>query len=630
MQLGGLRSLRIEFAFENTARNLPLRVASFDSGVLTIGCVPNLQELLQEDSVSVEAQFGFLLAEAIAVGAGTAEFVEAWNDSPSGIRLDTISVGPQIQHTPEAASLHPAHRSIRFAELGAHLQEAGVAPGSYSGTHAKRIETDIIYPWLTAKLHAQLSAFDETAVLGYALTQLEFTNCHRWWRIEKTAYEIGSPSSDDDRLPESIQHLLRQSRFINLLIEEILGRPPTGARKPTEYEWQELLSYATLASESGNRSEALHLELVDHTLVISDVYKVTISENNLIASIDFESFYRDRSLAALPDPVPIGTRGDRSEPNQEWTPIGARLPEYEAIEQSLRESLGFGIDAIMGILDAIIHWPVSTPHCTDLVSPESIAAEAHAANPTIPLRSYTEAVSWLSLGTEDFNTAESTIEHWEVEPRSARIATRPLARSESRIWVSPWTAQVAKRIWVNYLSQHRMPTPYSELPQPVVRAFEDTGQVRRREFEKECASRLDGLPLITIGRVREHRAQKHGIQNLSGEIDILCIDPDRSAIFVIEAKDPFAPLSARSIHKQVARFHKPGGYIDKITKKVEDIRMSAVSLADNKGVDPSDRDWHIVGIMVTRHVTPAAYLRTCQTIFCTVDTLRETIMGVES
>ena len=627
----GLRSLRIEFAFEDTAaQHLPLRVASFDGSVLTFGCALNLQERLQENSEAVEALFGSLLAEAIYGDAEAGELVTAWNDAPPGIRLDPIYVGPQIQQTPQASHLHTSHRSVRLAELGAHLREAKVKAGLYRGDDAKHIETNIVYPWLKARLHAQLSVFDAKAVISYALTQLEYTNCHRWWRIEKTAYEVGAPSADDGRLPASIQDLLQLSRSVGLLIEEVLAQPPTGTRTPTEYDWQELLSFATLARESCHRSEALHLELANYALVISDVYEVTISESDYTASIDFESFARDRSLAALPDLVPIGTREDRGEPNQEWAPIGTRLPEYEVIEQALQDSLGFGIDTINSILDAIIHWPVSTVDCTDQVSPERLAAEAHAANPMISLNSYTKATMWLSLGSDDFDVTRPVIEHWEVEQRSARIDTRPLPRSEAEVWVLPWTAKVAMQIWVNYLSQYRIPRPDSELPRPVVRAFEDARQKRQRRFEKECASKVDGLPLINVGRVRTRNARRHGIQNLSGEIDILCIDPDRSVIFVIEAKDPFVPFSARSVDRQVTQFHKPGGYVDKLTTKVDDIRESAVSLAANKRVDLPQPDWQVVGIMVTRHVTPAAYVTTCQTTFCTVDTLRETILGVRN
>lgn len=629
MTSNGLESLRIEFAFENTAQNPPLHVASLATGVLTFCCASNLQELLHEDSQAVEEQFGCLLAEAIASDAGTEEFVSAWIDAPPGIRFDPISVGPKVPRTPEPTPLHEAHRSIHLAELGAHLAEAGIAPGSYGGNDAKRLESETVHPWLMERLRNELSELDKTAVLSYALTQLEYTNCTRWWTTEKTAYVVGPSADGTERLPEASQSLLSQSRSIGLLIEEILARPPAGTRTPTEYDWQELLSLATLASESGNRSEALHKGLTDHSLVVSSVYAVTISEIDPEESIDFESFSRDRRLAALPDPIPIGTRIDHSDPEMEWTPIGVRLPEYQAIDQSLQESLGFGVDAIMIALDVITHWPVSTPHCTDLVAPERIAAEAHAANPAITLHSYTEAVSWLSLGTQDFDPTEPTIEHWEVEPRSARIATRPLAREDSMVWVSPWTAVIARQVWGNYLSQHRMPWPDTELPTPVVKAFNKARQARQREFENECASRLDGLPLTIVLRVRMERAQNHGIQHLSGEIDILCIDPNRSLILVIEAKDPFVPLSARSIRSQITAFHEPDGYVNKLERKVDDIRASAVSLAANKGIDPANRDWQVDGIMVTRFVTPAAYLRTCGTRFCTVNTLRGSIAASE-
>lgn len=627
MQASGMRSLRIEFAFSDAAQSQTLRVTSFDGGVLTVGCAPNLQGRLHEDSLSVEAEFGLLLAQAIASDAGAEQFVAAWNDSPPGIRFDAISVGPRIPYTPVAAPLHAAHRSRHIADLGAHLEKVGVAAGSYNGNDAKRIETDIVYPWLTARLHEQLSSFDKSSVLRSALTQLECTNCYRWWKIEKSAFEVGSPSATNDRLPESYEDQLRQSRSISLLIEEVLARPPTGTRTPTEYEWQELLSLSTLASESGHRSEALHLELTDHALIVSEVHEVTISESDLSASIDFESFSRDRSSAALPDPVPIGARVEQDGSNEEWTPIGVRLPEYMAIEESLQESFGWGVDAIMGVLDAVIHWPVSTPHCTDFVAPEKIAAEAHAANPAISLGSFAAAVAWLCLGSEDLSSEDSTIEHWEIEPRSARIATRPLAREESGVWVSPWTAQIARRIWINYLGEHRMPRPDKELPKPVVGALSAARQARQRQFEKDCASKLDGLPIIRMVRVRKERAHNYGIQSLTGEIDILCIDPSRSLVFVIEAKDPFVPLSARSIRKQIKAFHEKDGYVDTLAKKVEDIRESSASLASAKGVDQSDRDWQVVGIMVTRHVTPAAYLEMCEVMFCTVDTLRSTIVG---
>lgn len=631
MVASGLHSLRIEFVLGDNAQGPPLRIESFEDEVLTLGCTSHLMELLKEDSRSVETQFGCLLADALADEGGEADdFVAAWRDAPSGIRLDLLTVGPKLQQSPEATPLHEAHLSARLAELGAHLDGSDIEPGEFGGDDAKRLETEIIYPWSITRLRDGLSAFDGAALLECALTQLEYANCHRWWQVERARYEVGSPTDEVDHRAEASQDLLRLSRSIGLMIEEILALAPTGKESVNEYSWQELLSLATIAIESGHRSEALHLGLADSALVISSSYEVTITDGELSTSIDFESYARDRRLSALPDPVPVGAHETLTATDDDWIPLSERAPDYAEIDTALQASLGFGLDAILGVLDAVIQWPVALPRCTEAVSLEEVATNAHAANPVIPFACYAEAAACLSLGTEDFDPSASLIEHWEIEPRATRIAARPLAREGSAVWVAPWTAEVARRGWVNYLSEHRLPLPDRDLPESVVRALESARQKRQRDFEKECRLRFEGLPLTCVGRIRETSASAHGIAHLSGEIDELCIDGNRSLIFLIEAKDPFVPLSARTVSRQIARFHGPGGFVPKLQQKVDDIKASTASLAANKGMERPTREWQVVGVMVTRHLTPAAYVRACPTVFCTIDTLRHSIEEFES
>ncbi|WP_419933178.1 hypothetical protein [Candidatus Poriferisodalis sp.] len=629
MQASGLSALRIEFAITDDNQDLLFQMAEAGSGVLTIGCAPGFRDQLQEDSRAVEAQLGALLSDAISGGLTAGVFVTAWNSTPPGIRVDAITVLPRIQEAPEPSTLHKSHLSAHLAELGAQLDDVGIHPGSYGGDSGKRIETDIVYPWLIDRLHEELSKFDCAAVLDLALTQLECTNSQRWWATTRTAYQTGTPSEGVERLPELGQELLHQSRFISLIIEELLARPPSGTKTPTEYDWQELLSLATLAGESSSRSEALHRELANPTLVITDLFEVIIDEDDISAAVDLESFSRDARLAGLPEPIPIGSPGEDIDPDQEWTPIGVRAPEFAGIDQALQGSLGFSLDAILGILDITIQWPVSTPQCTELVLPQQLAAEVHSANPQIPLADYEAAAECLSFSAEVLASADSAIKHWEVERRSARVAIRPLIGDESGVWVLPWTAELAKKAWVTYLSQLRLPIHDDNLPPPVAKALKTARDARNTEFENDCLEQLANLPLLSIPRVRKRHAHRHGINNLSGEIDILSIDAVRSIIFVIEAKDPFVPLSARTIHTQINQFHKAGGYVDKLNQKVRDVEASAESLAANKGIDSPDREWRVAGIMVTRHVSPAAYHRTCSTTFCTIDDLRETVAGDE-
>lgn len=624
MRVSGLKSLRIEFEF-NSYQQMPLRITEENDGILTVDCAEGLQDMLRADTRSVEDQLGVLLAAAIAGDTDSQEFVDAWRDASPGIRVDLITVRPIIQQTPQATSLHQSHRSTRLAELGAHLEKIGIGPGTYEGDSAKRLETDTIYPWLIMRLHDELAPFDHTAALRFALTQLEFTNSQRWWKIERTAYDINTLREDDSRFHESSQDLLNQARFVSLIVEEVLARPPTGNRTPTEYEWQELLCLATLAGESSARSEALHRELATPKLIVNDLYQVTVDEDDIIASVDLASFSNDHRIAGLPSPRPIGSVSEADDPDGQWVPFGGRLPAYANVDQSLQQSLGFGLDAILIILDVITQWPVSMPHCTDLVHPQQIAAAAYTANPEIPRSDYEPAVDWLSLNPEELVSADSTIRHWEVERRSARVAVRPLIQDGPCVWILPWTAEIARRAWFTYLSQMRMPIPDDALPSHVADALRAAREVKNRDFERECLDQLADLPMLNITRVRERRANRHCIAHLSGEIDILSVDSERSLIFIVEAKDPFVALSARAIHQQITQFHKEGGYVDKLEQKVQDIDASASSLAATMGIEQADRDWRVIGIIVTRHVSPAAYHMSRPTTFCTIHTLRETV-----
>lgn len=631
MRSSGRSSLRIEFVVGNAPQQRPLWVEQFKDNVLTIGWGLNLPEHLRKDSRSVESLIGSLLAEAIATESDIEEFIAAWDGAPPGIRFDAITVAPRIPYTPQPVPLHGSHRSKSLAELGVHLEDSGVVPSSYRGDDAKQIETDRVFPWFISKLHENLSRFDETAILAYALRQLEYTNCHRWWTNEKDLYPVGSSNRDDDHTLGPHQDLFLQARDIGLLIEEVFAHPPTGSAKPTAYDWQEVLSLAQLARESSERSEALHRRLTKHELEVSDLYQVNIVDAGHKVSFNASAFAKDFRLARLPTPVPIDTSAGDSNPRQDWSPISVRCPEYIEIDECLQESFKFGLDAILGIFQTIAQWNVLTPDHMERASRDDIAREAHFVQPQVSLNEFELAVKWLSLRREDIGSPVSTIEHWEVEARSARLATRPLLCTNNLVWILPWTAVLAERIWVTYLRQHRIPIRDSELPGSIAAVFGTSRQRRQRAFEKECKSQLDGLGLITVSGVRKERAHRHGIKDLSGEIDLLCLDATRSIIFVIEAKDPFVPFSARSIDRQLTLFHKRGGYVDVLTTKVTDMHMSSVSFAENKKVTDAARDWQVVGVMVTRHLSPAAYVKNgCSITFCTVETLRTVVEGYAS
>ena len=79
--------------------------------------------------------------------------------------------------------------------------------------------------------------------------------------------------------------------------------------------------------------------------------------------------------------------------------------------------------------------------------------------------------------------------------------------------------------------------------------------------------------------------------------------------------------------RQVRDFHKPGGYVDKLRSKVEDIARCGSAIAAKLAVEPADREWQTRGVIVTRRVTPAAFAGCEDVLFRTIDDVGDIVNG---
>ena len=187
------RSLKIDFAFEDDARQPAVRVANLDDSTLTFGCSPDVVDLLQTDSRSVEAQFGLLLAEAIARDTSIEDFTDAWRDAPAGIRFDAFTVGPRVQETPEAASLHESHRSAR---------PRGTRRPVGAGNSAVVVDVPRCGPMLSPRVPNLVPIPGITGSAHCALRSLEGPRDHRVAPPTRCAAPASRPTRTHRRRPE--------------------------------------------------------------------------------------------------------------------------------------------------------------------------------------------------------------------------------------------------------------------------------------------------------------------------------------------------------------------------------------------------------------------------------------------
>jgi len=542
---------------------------------------------------------------------------------------------------PDQPSLVARSRVSR--ELAEQVAQQGLTPGVLHGPHARDFESKIVFPWLLDRLHRHLADLDPDELVAYGLAQLERAHHQRSMEDLKLGWRLGFPQTSPADVADVRDEAAKLTRAISLLLEEVLANPPTGTGHTDSLIWGQALATAELCIESCMRSAALHYRLEDASVEVSDSYDINVNYPQSPTDIDFTAYQAQRALATRPAAVPIATPSvtpedaeadidDHAEPGDadgdDEPTIIDRLPALAEIDQELRATLGFGINAMMGVLNVGAQWADAAPTSATLTDAATIVAECVdlvTGNGTDA--EYTAALNWLTLRGSDLTAQAATtggvIAHWETDRRAKRLLTSPFIETPCGLWVLPWACEMAMRVAANYLHDGRLPWPNNSLPDQVVKALDAYRQLRNRQLEIDSATQLAERGFTVRDSVKKPKVI--GLKTLSGEIDVLCIDAERSRIWVIEAKDPYVAFSAPQLRRLIDDFHKPKQYLDKLAKKVNDIRSHASAVAAALAVPEPDRSWEVIGLMVTRHVEAAAFAANPRVTFCTVDTLVEAV-----
>ena len=644
LKTSGMKACKIEFisASISDSRIEPHAMWKRRDQTVTINCVPLLKYAMHQDISKIEEAIGRILAKVAPSGSCRDAFLAAWCDTPSGMQVNAVKVAQQATVLPDPIRAHESDRSAILRQLGQYLYSLSVACRTYDGNDARCLVSETIYPWFLSELHNRLHEYDGDKVLQYAIEQLEFVYCKRWWNSQDIAILRGLPirSVLSEHMHErERQELLLLTKSVSLIIEEVIARPPNSINSPDEMLWSQLLNIAELCVESSLGIEALHFDLSKFELVVSDHYEVHFGSSDDPPEIDVERYMQELSKATLPSPKSIFAVSSQLNYDQhsKSSSVLEQRPDLCGIDSALRDTWNFGLDALILTIVMATEWPVKRNEVVTSTEVDTFIEAALEREPSIPEEEYKSAVNWLTLRKTDIldeSGRDGFIEHWEVERRGARVGTRLFIANPSGIFVLPWTAEATLQIFCNYIDDGRLPWPARVLkrtdenpPGKVVRALQEFRQKRNRLLESECISQLRHPRLILQRTVKPNKRQHYGLSSLSGEIDVICINPKSSTIWVIEVKDPYYSCSTRSVRRLVDQFHQTNGYINKLLKKVQEVANNAQDVARALGAEHANREWLTQGLMVTKYITSAAFVMNSRVPFCTVDKVRDVVLG---
>ena len=498
-------------------------------------------------------------------------------------------------------------------ELIGHLKEK-VKQGKYQGDEAKKI-VDITYKYLLNELKKKLANYQKESVIKFSLDELENIQSIRRKEAARLSSMVGlktnyDPEEEFVELEKKLQEYAPACRYITELVVPMIKE---GKRPITENEWRELSPYAIRILKLSTISDLLYG--LDKGL--KNIIDITVE-------VDFKiNFFLRIETTGLERYFDYFTEGIKNSDfshnlsetnNPEMGSVHEQITQLledgalEEISNNLEKDFGFRLSQFALTILTIIEitkkrgWGVYAYTRQELIE---------IVNRKIGINKNTlgKVLDFCTLYFEDKNTKD--IEIWRVSSRKNRLTIKPLVPVNGKLYFSTEVLMLSNVMVVRSILDGKW--PYNLKKHPDLKKALEKQQIKSsREFEKGVYKKIKRFSEY-IERDIKYRQNKNNkcLVNVKepcpGQIDALSVHIDKKKIVVWEAKHIRTRFGAREIITDIQDFIEPDtGYLPKIKRKQEYIKKHVRDILEYYGIDDSDKNWEVVGCIVTSYLSPGA------------------------
>lgn len=578
----------------------------------TVGVVTIIHSTAEDEEglAAVEGQVGRALASLPGADADTV--LRAWEDAPPRLVVEARAVPYVVTEPPFFSPPHPAIVAAERRELARAVYADDQPTGSYTGSDAVELERRID-EHLRQRLLVLLDGVRNGSVIRTGAKDLEQLHARREFDAandvnRRRLRDAAGQSTDLDGLSRSREESTIWVRSLAHLVELALTRP-TAAEGDSSFAGRvedQAVAVASLVLESGQRRSVAHFGLADVETVISDSYEVTLTQSP--GQIDIYAFARTRAAAQV---------DDRAAP----AAVAYFRPEdAEAISRIVEINLGFSVAAMRTLLATMTRWPVSAHELVAETTLDELVQHASSDDPEDEpeLRA---AADWLTLRAD--NLADP-LDHWNVDQRDHRLASRPLIDLGSgHLLIAPRGVGQSEEIILGHLTDFRSPWGSSgpeKMRSELARLRED----RNVRFEREMEAALADATALTVRRNLKQGSSLGG-WTLEREVDLIIVDEPRRRLWIVDVKDPAVPFAPNQIDRSLTRYYAEDGHVPKVLGSVARARPHAESVAAELLGENHGDEWDVRGAIISRRIEAAAFVEEPGLHFMTYLTAAETL-----
>ena len=428
----------------------------------------------------------------------------------------------------------------------------------------------------------------------------EFVALHERALVQEQREEITLPArvamlSTDEVLGEP-EASIRRGLALRGLVDRLAARPPQG-EAPLSLERATLIrACAETLVEWGASRDALKAGSAHGTLVLSRAYGVVLSADG--ASVSAVGAQRDQFVASAPERM-------LEAHERWWTEEPAPDPDLRldevidlpdplrlALDKAMLQTWGFRWEELLRILRALSDRALRCPDSTDSERADELAAELATRTHIAPSR-ISAALAQLSLGScAEYRVLEREHKPWGVN-RARSYVRRPLVvlPNGDLAWSAEHVLRTA-RFLNTLMASNRL-----NAPEPLRAVVGRVSQANDAAFEREVARRAQAAGwharhgVNKIGGLRLERVRGEDIGNL----DVVAYDPDRSRVWLLEAKRLYPALVPFVLEHETARLE---AYATKHEERLTWVRAHPDRLEHELGPPAAGGAWTVAAAIV--------------------------------
>ena len=457
-------------------------------------------------------------------------------------------------------------------EIAEFLHAQNIMPGTYHADNAKEI-CNKIFIFLWDDLIERLSHLNIRS-LFFIYRQIEFIEGRRVTQQLSAGLQtrIRTDFDLEGKYRSEYNDLLKLIEASKYIFQIAFSLSPRGNEHLTRLNWQTFLSLGWWIGEISHISDALHFEIADFGLFISDMYEFSISYNG--SRFCFEDFQVQYTKSSIRNDAKYISSHLNQEKKDETALIEScdTLPWLSIVDPAFLSEFNVTFSSLNIIADSLrcvesqsYDFPIKifdsieqlTQGIKNTLAPEDGISDQDIYN----------ALNFLTMNRIDISTP---LLPSKVSTLNKRINIAPIVEIDGQIAYGNQMTILSMQLLTSMLGNGAQPFDLTSHPE-LKKAINSVHRARDLELENKVyiiAQKCLGESLVERNISNFHRVSNLLPQRPQcGEIDVIAVNCKSKIIFVLDAKNQKRGRESAEISREAKVFWGAGGHFEQLHKK---------------------------------------------------------------